>query len=183
MNIKHLNENVKERIAKIVDSGFDVVIGDADGADAAIQEHLSLLRASRITVYCSGSPRNNIGSWPVRAAKTDYSPGSRAFYTAKDKLMAEVADFGLMVWDAKSTGTLSNVVELLARGKKSVVFINKDRLFKTVGSVGQLEILVGCMSDGAKRKADEKIHLSEQIEALHHRQGEIFAESESTHQG
>jgi hypothetical protein len=33
------------------------------------------------------------------------------------------------------------------------------------------------MSDGAKRKADEKIHLLQQIEALRHRQGEIFAES------
>lgn len=177
MNIKHLNEMVKERIANIVNSGFDVVVGDADGADASIQEHLWELGSSKTTVFCSGTPRNNIGNWPVRVANTDYAPGSRAFYTAKDKLMAEAADFGLMVWDAKSTGTLSNVVELLTRRKKVVVFVNKEKLFRTVGSVEQLEALVNCMSDGAKRKADEKIHLLEQIEALRHRQGEIFAES------
>ena len=47
--------------------------------------------------------------------------------------MAEAADYGLMIWDAKSTGTLSNVIELLSRKKKSLVFVNKEKEFKVVG--------------------------------------------------
>jgi len=43
--------------------------------------------------------------------------------------MADVADYGLMIWDAKSTGTLSNVIELLKRKKKAVVFVNKEKTF------------------------------------------------------
>lgn len=175
MNIKHLDPKVKERINNIVASEFDVVVGDADGADTSIQEYLLGLGSSKTTVYCSGSrPRNNAGNWPVHVVETKYSEGSRAFFTAKDLVMAEVADFGLMIWDTKSTGTLSNVIELLERKKKSVVFINKAKVFKTVCSVEQLEALVDYMSDHSKHKADEKIKLFERIESLRQAQLELF---------
>ncbi len=175
MNIKHLDSKVKERISNIVTSEFEVVVGDADGADTSIQQYLSELCCSKVTVYCSGSsPRNNVGNWPVHVVKTSYSEGSRAFFTAKDLEMAEIADFGLMIWDTKSTGTISNVVELLSRKKKSVVFVNKEKSFKTVGSVEQLEALIGCMSEHAKRKADEKIRLLSKVESLKHEQSLMF---------
>lgn len=174
INIKHLHEKVKERIATIAESGFNVVVGDAAGADTSIQQYLQSLGHIKITVYSSGPPRNNTGSWPVQVAQTDHAPGTKAFFTAKDKLMAAVADFGLMIWDAQSTGTLNNVLELLARGKKTVVFVNKSQTFKTVATVEQLTALVDCMSDGAKRKAEEKIHLGDRINALQHRQSQMF---------
>lgn len=175
MNIKHLDPKVKERIDNIVASEFEVVVGDAAGADTSIQQHLLSLGRSKTTVYCSGSrPRNNVGDWPVRLVETTHSEGSRAFFTAKDLVMAEVADFGLMIWDAKSTGTLSNAIELLTRKKKSVVFVNKEKTFKTVGTVEQLEALINCMSDHAKGKADEKIKLSDRITSLKHEQSDLF---------
>jgi hypothetical protein len=175
MNIKHLDSKVKERIDKIIASEFDVVVGDADGADSSIQSHLYNHDSRRATIYCSGNnPRNNIGDWPVHHVETKHTHGSRAFFTAKDIVMAETADYGLMIWDAKSTGTLSNVIELLKRKKKSVVFVNKEKAFKTVGDVGQLEILVSCMSEHARAKADEKIRLFEQIESLKHEQTQMF---------
>lgn len=80
--------------------------------------------------------------------------------------MAECSDFGLMIWDAKSTGTLSNVIELLTRDRKSVVYVNKDKVFRNVGTVQEFERLVSCMSEHAQRKADEKMRLSERIESL-----------------
>ena len=176
MNIKHLDSKVKERINNIVTSDFEVVVGDADGADTSIQQNLFKLCCPKVTVYCSGaSPRNNVGNWPVHVVKTSYSEGSRAFFTAKDLAMAEIADFGLMIWDTKSTGTLSNVIELLSRKKKSVVFVNKEKSFKTVGSVDQLEALIDSMSEHAKRKADEKIRLLSKVESLKHEQSNMFA--------
>jgi hypothetical protein len=89
--------------------------------------------------------------------------------------MAEVADFGLMIWDTKSTGTLSNVIELLARRKKSAVFINKAKLFKNISTVEQLEELLSYMSEHAKQKADDKIRLSDRINSLKHEQMQMFA--------
>ena len=37
IKIKHLDRKFKERIGKIIASGIDLVVGDADGADTAIQ--------------------------------------------------------------------------------------------------------------------------------------------------
>lgn len=167
MNIKHLDPKVKERIDKIVEQDLEVVVGDADGADTSVQWHLFNLGGSRATVFCAGpTPRNNVGNWPVVSVSTKHAEGSRAFFTAKDLRMAEVADFGLMIWDAKSTGTLSNVIELLTRKKTSVVFVNKAKLFRNVSTVAHLEELVGFMSEHAKQKADEKIGLMNRIDAL-----------------
>jgi hypothetical protein len=167
MTIKHLDPKVKEPIYKIVASGFEVAVGDADGADTAIQCHLMGFGEAKATVYCSGStPRNNVGSWTVHVVRTKHAEGSRQFFTAKDLAMADAADFGFMIWDAKSTGTLNNVIELLTRKKKSVVFVNKAKAFLNVGTVEQLEELVGYMSDHAKRKADEKIRLCNRIASL-----------------
>jgi ACT domain-containing protein len=88
--------------------------------------------------------------------------------------MAEMADIGLMIWDTKSTGTLSNVIELLARKKKSVVFVNKAKVFKNIANVEQLEELLSFMSEHAKQKADEKIRLFNRISTLKHEQMQMF---------
>jgi len=173
MNIKHLDPKVKERIDNIVAQDFEVLVGDADGADTSIQWHLFNLGRAKATVFCSGQrPRNNVGDWPTQPVETKHAEGSRAFFTAKDVRMAELADIGLMVWDTKSTGTLSNVIELLVRKKKSVVFVNKAKAFKNVGTVEQLEELLSFMSEHAKRKADEKIRLLDRIDALKQEQAQ-----------
>lgn len=175
MNIKNLDPKVKDRIDKIVSQDFDIVVGDADGADTSIQWHLFNHGSKKITVFCSGlSPRNNVGDWPVQRVDTKHTEGSRAFFTAKDLRMAEEADIGLMIWDAKSTGTLSNVIELLTLKKKSVVFVNKSKIFKNITTVDELEELLSFMSEHAKQKADEKIKLFERIDTLKHEQLQMF---------
>ena len=165
--ISNLAPQVVRRIGTLVERDLAVVVGDADGADSAIQSCLRDLGATRVTVYCSGrAPRNNIGDWPVEQVFPSAAPGTRAFFTAKDVEMAEVANYGLMIWDSRSTGTLSNVIELLARHRTSVVFVNKAKTFMTVGDVCALERLVAVMSDSARLKAETKMRLSKRIDAL-----------------
>lgn len=165
--IKKLHPFFRDRLANIVQSQFDIVLGDADGADSSIQQALFDLHAEKVTVYCTGlKPRNNLGSWPVQNITSDAEPGTREFFTAKDVKMASAADYGLMVWDTKSTGTLSNVLELLRLGRKSVVFINKDKRFINVCSTKEIDDLISSMSETAKFKAEEKIKLSRKIVAL-----------------
>lgn len=170
ISIKHLDLKVKERIDNIIDANHTVLVGDADGVDYSIQTYLSQRCAKHTIVYCSGAePRNNVGRWPVNSVEVEHAaPGSRAFFTAKDIEMAKAADFGLMIWDAKSTGTLRNVLELLRRKKKSVVFVNKAKQFQTVADVPQLERLLSFMSESALRIADEKIGLHDKINELRH---------------
>lgn len=165
--IKKLHPLFKDRLCNIVDSQFDIVLGDADGADSSIQQALSELGAGKVTVYFAGmKPRNNVGNWPVQNIASDAEPGTREFFTAKDIKMAAAADYGLMVWDTKSTGTLSNVLELLRLGRKSVVFINKDKRFINICAASDVDNLIDAMSETARYKAEDKIKLSKKVVAL-----------------
>ena len=171
ISISRLHEKVADRINKIVSSDFDVVVGDADGADTSIQECLKRYQAGKVTVYCTGdSPRNNVAEWPVHRVVSKAKAGTRAYFTAKDIEMARNSDYGLMVWDCKSTGTLSNVIELLKEKKKSVVFVNKNKDFITISDKAGLERLVAFMSDHARAKAEEKMSLSTKIASIAHEQ-------------
>jgi predicted XRE-type DNA-binding protein len=124
-------------------------------------------KAGNVTVYCTGDlPRNNVAEWPVHRVISRAKAGSRAYFTAKDLEMARDSDYGLMVWDCKSTGTLSNVIELLKRKKKSVVFVTKNKDFVTISDKGGLERLVAFMSDHARAKAEEKIGLTARIAGI-----------------
>ncbi|RPH49547.1 MAG: hypothetical protein EHM85_13445 [Desulfobacteraceae bacterium] len=77
-----------------------------------------------------------------------------------------------MVWDSKSTGTLSNVIQLLKQAKKSLVFVNKNKSFVKVNNVIDFENLISVMSDSAIQKAEQKISLKKKILEL--KQGNLF---------
>jgi len=175
MRIKNINHNVLRRIDNIIDSEFQVLVGDADGVDTSIQSYLVTKGAKSVLVYCTGSqPRNNVGSWDTNNIQTNHSPGTREYFTAKDLVMADDCDYGLMIWDAKSTGTLSNAIELLKRKKSSLVFVNKEKLFIKVKTVIDLESLVSYMSESALSKADKKIGLHSSIEKFKNEQSSLF---------
>jgi hypothetical protein len=78
-----------------------------------------------------------------------------------------------MIWDSRSTGTLSNVIELLGQDKTSVVFVNKNKEFVKVADIDGLERLVDMMSATAREKAEQKMRLTERMAALRHRQGAL----------
>ena len=167
IKIKRLDDRFIERISNILADQLDVVVGDANGADTSIQMALRDRFATKVTVYCSGEvPRNNVGFWRVKAVHSSAEPGTRAFFMAKDKAMAKDADFGLMLWDAASTGTLSNVIELIKGGKKCVVFVNKSKSFLNIKQASDLHQLVSVMSDGARAEAEKKIGLRQKIAEL-----------------
>jgi hypothetical protein len=167
IKIKRLHPMFVERIANIVRKGMPVIVGDANGADASIQAQLVAQSATNVTVFCTGDkPRNNLGDWNVHRVQSSAQKGTRAYFTAKDIEMAGRAEFGLMLWDAASTGTLSNVFELLSQGKKSVVFVNRETKFLDVKQGDDVLDLVSYMSDGARKTADRKILLGEKVSQL-----------------
>jgi hypothetical protein len=175
MRIKNLDKNVVERINNILNSGYQVIIGDADGIDSSVQEYLKSKVCDSVVVYCSGEqPRNNLGNWVLERVSTNASPGTRAFFTAKDLKMSEDCDYGLMVWDSKSMGTLKNAIELLKRKKMSLVYVNKVKEFIKVKDVTDFERLISYMSETSFVKADKKLNIRNNIEALKHEQGTLF---------
>lgn len=165
--ISRLHPMVVDRIGHAATQDMAFLVGDADGADRAIQDVLATIEDARVTIFCSGDrPRNNVADWPVHHVYPLAPAGTRAFFTAKDVEMAGIADYGLMVWDARSTGTLSNVIELLVRGRKTVVFVNRDKAFHTIGDLPALERLIALMSASALDKAERKMGLRRRLNAL-----------------
>lgn len=175
MRIKRIDKKVEERIDNIINSNFPILLGDAKGVDTSIQELVKSREYQNVTIYCSGAHvRNNIGRWKVIKIKNEYEKNSRLFFTAKDIQMAKECNYGLMVWDSKSTGTLNNVYELLSQGKKSLVFVNKIKKFVKVINLDDFEKLTSLMSKSAFEKADRKIKLRKKIQGLKCIQMDMF---------
>lgn len=178
MRIKNINKLVIDRIENIIREEFTIIVGDADGVDASIQQILAKKSYRNVKVYCTGNyPRNNIGKWELITVKTGHKPKSRLYFTAKDIEMAKHCDYGLMVWDSKSTGTLSNVYELFKSNKTSIVFVNKLRKFFNVSNFEDFEYLVSIMSDTALEKANKKIKLKEKLISNKNKQLSLFPEA------
>ena len=133
--VARLSAQAKGRLKNIIGNEFSVVVGDAAGADKAVQQYLFEASYPRVTVFCSGGhARNNLGGWETCAVQTEANTRGFQFFAAKDREMAKRADFGLMIWDGKSAGTALNILRLVRAGKKAVLLNVPDKqsvTFKT----------------------------------------------------
>lgn len=131
--IGRLNEEVRNRLRNIMRQSFQVVLGDANGVDKAVQSFLHESGYRHVEIFSSGGRcRNNVGAWPVRAVAVPADVSGRDFYTVKDRKMAAEAHFGLVLWDGKSPGSLENIVELVNQGKPVLVFLSPRQTFHSV---------------------------------------------------
>ena len=159
-----LNDKIRRRVNNIVEQSFEIVLGDANGADKALQNYLCSLDYPNVTVYCAGNRcRNNLGSWPTRAVNVAPGLKGREFYTQKDKVMADDANYGLVLWDGKSPGALENVVELLKREKRAVVYLSPEQSFYSISSTADLHILLGRCRPEKLDEIDKKIGLKRSL--------------------
>lgn len=141
--ISRLNDALRARAKNIVKEGLSIVIGDANGADKAMQSCFAEEDYRNVVVYCSGATcRNNLGDWPTRHVESGRSSRDFLFYTAKDVAMSKEADYGLMLWDGTSVGTLHNILNLLDREKPIVVYFSFEKSFVTLRTFDDLEFLL-----------------------------------------
>lgn len=162
-----LNPKVRERIDNIAAQGHRIVVGDANGADKAMQAYLHDIGYQHVVVYCSGGKcRNNLGLWQVEAVHVPPKTQGREFYSLKDKAMAAEAEFGFVIWDGKSAGALENVVELLKRSKKVLLFLSPASEFYTITSINDLRSVLDRCETGDIALVDKKIGLSRSLRML-----------------
>jgi hypothetical protein len=147
--ISRLSADVRRRIDRIIEQGLPVLVGDANGADKAVQQYLHDRSYQAVEVFCSnGECRNNLGKWPIRAVATGQARRDFDYYAAKDEQMAQEASVGLMIWDGKSAGTLANAARLLRQDKKVVVYAAPAKQFLTLQAEADWErLLSGCGRD------------------------------------
>ena len=172
LKIRTLDKNIKERLDNIIHKTIEVLVGDANGIDKAVQEYLSLRNYNNVTVYCINRPRNNIGNWNVKSIPCEHAIVSFSEYVKKDLAMAKDTDFGFMIWNGKSNGTLNNTLNLLEKGKKTRLYIKPAEEFYTIVKLKDLENLLSDCDKEDLIKIDKKIKLFERIQVLS--QGNLF---------
>jgi hypothetical protein len=116
-HVSRLSGEARERLRNVTDLKAQILVGDANGADKAVQKLLHDDGYAHVTVYCSGHQcRNNLGGWPTESIEAPAGAKGFDFYAAKDRVMARNADYGLMIWDGKSPGTVLNILRARGRG-------------------------------------------------------------------
>lgn len=151
--VTRLGAEVRRRLDNIVAKEFAIVIGDANGADRAVQQYLKSVGYANVEVFCTnGVCRNNLGGWATRAVVAPQGTRNFSYYAVKDEQMANEASLGFMIWDGKSKGTLANVQRLVGRQKRVLLYVVPDKQFITIGSKRDLDHFLSRGSGQQRRK-------------------------------
>ena len=151
INIKYLDYEVQDELDKIMQGELDILVGDAYGVDSLIQKYCYENGYDNVKIYASNSKaRNNIGGWKVEAVNISSFLTGRDFYTQKDIEMNAVCDYGFMIWDGKSKGTLANIERLIMYGKGCKVYLSEKRRMTDINDLKDFKNL--------RRKYNERVN-------------------------
>jgi len=138
-----LDKVVVEKLNKIYSNKYTVLVGDAKGVDTAVQKYFANLEYDNVIIYASeGKARNNVGNWIVKKIDVSAHVNGFDYYKLKDKAMSDNADYGFMIWNGKSKGTLNNIINLINSNKTTVVYLTKTNSFYDISSLEKLNNLV-----------------------------------------
>lgn len=140
--VSKLNATIRARLEDFMKRGCTILIGDANGADKAIQQYLAEHAYANVVVFCVQECRNNIGAWPIRNIEPPSDRKDFSYYAAKDLVMFKEAQCGMMLWDAKSKGTLQNMLNLVGAGKRTLVYFAPTKGFHVLASDQDLQALL-----------------------------------------
>jgi hypothetical protein len=165
ISIKNINGPIISRLDNIIRNGHEILIGDADGVDKSIQTILANRSYKNVVVYCSGgSCRNNVGKWNVANVPVPPSTKGRKFYMLKDDQMALDADYGFLIWDGKSAGTINNLSNLIKLGKVGLVYFIPLQIFITIKDKESFHGLLSKCNSNDIDNIDKKISFRKKLE-------------------
>jgi adenine-specific DNA-methyltransferase len=117
-----------------------------------------------VLIYFVGdAPRNNVGKWTTKRIVDRKRLSGREFYALKDKAMSDVADYGFVLWDGKSPGSVQNMLWLSKRGKKIVVYKAPDRTFNNLANFEDLVGFLANSDEAVLAEISGKIRLPDQL--------------------
>lgn len=150
-SVKDLDSYTLKKMRSIYDKGYSVLVGDCYGVDAAVQRFYADLGYDRVTVYASnGLARNNIGNWHIQSVSVPRGARGFDFYKQKDLAMTSEADFGFMIWDGESRGTLNNIIQMADQSKEVLVHLPVKAQTFLIKQPQDVEVLVDRCSAKAK---------------------------------
>jgi adenine-specific DNA-methyltransferase len=151
--LSRLPPEVRQRLDEMIRRELTILVGDANGADKAVQTYFAEQHYANVVVFCTaGDCRNNVGHWPIHAVDAPHRVRDFAFFTAKE------ADVGLALWDGQSSGTIVNVARLVTRAKPAVVYVAPTKTFSTLKTPDDLVELLSSADTDVRTRVEEYIH-------------------------
>ena len=161
--VSRLDATVRERLDAIITGGFGVLVGDAAGADKAFQRHFTDAGYHHVRVFCAGTRcRNNLGAWETVHVVAPAGMMGRSFYSLKDRRMAEEADFGFVLWDGESAGSINNLVMLARQGKKAHLYLAREKRLRSISSQEQIDALLAERPEKVRNTITETLRKTQQ---------------------
>jgi adenine-specific DNA-methyltransferase len=140
--VSKLNATIRAKLDDFMKRGCTILIGDANGADKAVQQHFADHGYATVIVFCMAECRNNVGAWPTRNIEPPNDRKDFSYYAAKDLVMSQEAQCGVMLWDGKSKGTLQNMLNLIAAGKRTLVYFAPTKDLHVLANEQDLQTLL-----------------------------------------
>jgi hypothetical protein len=162
--LSRLNRKVTQTLDRLVERDLTIIIGDANGADKAVQSYLANKKYRNVIVFCMQNQcRNNLGDWQSRRIETGLRNNGFEFYAVKDLAMAKETDYGFMLWDSKSKGTLNNIVTLLRESKPVIIYFSPTKTLHKLTNLGELSKILEKCDKESIRKFEKALGLSNLI--------------------
>lgn len=121
--VERLPGEITSLIEKLIYLEANFLVGDAPGSDRAFQSHLAHLNETKVTVFSSAPYlRNNLGKWPFHMVDSGLKSRTNAMHAAKDRMMTDLCDLGIMIWDGQSAGTLANLIDVVTQEKPAYLY-------------------------------------------------------------
>jgi hypothetical protein len=156
--VSRLNPLIREQLENLISRRCTILIGDANGADKAMQKFFAEQNYRNVIVFCMDHFRNNLGSWETRTLKVGHSRKDFAYYSIKDKEMAREAKCGFMLWDGESKGTLRNIFELISAQKAVLVYLAPAKKFFRLSTEQELEAMLSHCDSAIIENLKHQLH-------------------------
>lgn len=164
--LPRLNSAIRAELRKLMADEHLVLVGDAAGADKAVQTFFAEEGYRDVVVYCmDGLCRNNVGGWEVHPVDSGGKRRGFDYFAMKDAEMSRDADNGFMFWDGKSRGTLNNVWNLLRQEKATRIYLSPSKSFRTVKSIADFQALLAGCDAGVRSCFDKTIKRSSRTQS------------------
>lgn len=143
INIDMIPEKIISSLERIKKNNLEVLIGDADGIDSAVQNYFSNSKYYDVKVYTVYSkPRHRkSNNFSIKIVEVDNAISKeREKQLKKDEAMTNDSNFSLVIWDGKSKGSYHNILRSIEQEKPVRVFLSYENDFLPQDKVNKLEI-------------------------------------------
>jgi hypothetical protein len=132
ISIKILPQEVKKSIDNIIEQNLEILIGDAKGIDALVQNYCLSLKYYNVMIYSIYNTPRYKASEKFKSKYVEVSDNikrERERQQEKDKAMTLDSKFTFTIWDSKSKGSYANIIRAIENKNPNKIYLSNKNIF------------------------------------------------------